>query len=226
MKPSKAPYIIIAIGFIAYNLLSFVIPSEKTGAFWIAYVFGIMSFGIVAFVWKQAMNNGKDFISRYYKIPLVQLGFEYVIISVVLMLIFKFVTIAPSWIAVLICALFLCIVCIGFITTDSAVEAGIQEIEHIEQNINKKRSYIKNLQIEVEILAEKETDAEIKKKLTILAKKIRLSDSMSDDSIADLEQNLMDRVSSYDMSSNKIATIEEIEQLLLKRNKKVKALKG
>ncbi|MDE7363899.1 MAG: hypothetical protein K2N27_03270 [Ruminococcus sp.] len=226
MKPSKAPYIIIAIGFIAYNLLSFVIPSEKTGAFWTTYVFGIISFGIVAFAWKRAIDNGKDFISRYYKIPLVQLGFAYVIISVVLMLIFKFVTIAQVWTAVLICALLLCIVCIGFITTDSAIEAGIQEIERIEQNISKKRSYIKNLQIEVEMLAEKETDAEIKKKLTILAKKIRLSDPMSDDSVSDLEQNLIDRVSAYDMSSDKTAAIEEIEQILLKRNKKIKALKG
>lgn len=226
MKTSKTPYLILLIGFVIYNLLAFVIPGEKTGTFWTAYAFGVISFGITAFSWERAIDNEKDLMSRYYKIPIVQLGLAYTIISSVLMLIFKFVTIAPLWASLLICALLLCAVCIGLITADSSVETGTQEIERIEQNISKKRSYIKNLQIKVEMLAEAEKDAEIKDKLTDLAKKIRLSDPMSDESLTDIEDGLSIKVLSIGNSMDKTATINEAETLLLKRNKIVKSLKG
>jgi hypothetical protein len=225
MKKSKTPYIVIAIVFIIYNLLAFVIPSEKTATFWIAYAFGIVSFAVAAFTWKRTIDNGKDLMSKYYKIPVVQLGMVYVIVSSVLMLLFKFATFVPTWAVFLICALLLCVVCIGLITVDSAVDVGTKEIERIEQNISTKRAFIKDLQIEVEMLAETESDSEIKERLTALAKKIRLSDPMSDDSVSDIENEIITCVKDFG-KSDKLSEIDEIEMLLLKRNKKVKAMKG
>ena len=95
-----------------------------------------------------------------------------------------------------------------------------------ENKVAVKRQFIKDLQIEVEMLAETETDAEIKQKLTELAKKIRLSDPMSDPSRAELEEEPLAKVAVIENSSDRAAAINEVKRLLLKRNKKVKALKG
>lgn len=226
MKTSKTSYIVTAVLFVVYNLLAFVIPSGKTLAFWIAYAFGIISFGVMIFTWKRAIDSGKDIMSRYYKIPLLRIGLGYVILSAVLMMLFKFIPDAPIWVPLLICALLLCAVFIGLITSDSAVETGLQEVERIEKNISTKRAFIKDLQIEVEMLAETESDPEIKSMLTDLAKKIRLSDPMSDDSLSSLEAKLSEKLAEIENSSCKAEIIKEAEMLLLKRNKKVKALKG
>ena len=58
------------------------------------------------------------------------------------------------------------------------------------------------------------------------AKKIRLSDPMSDPSLSELEDELLSKVNTIESSSDKASAIKEAETLLLKRNKKVKALKG
>ena len=93
-------------------------------------------------------------------------------------------------------------------------------------NIKFKRSFIKSLQIDIEMYAETEKDSEIKERLYALAKKIRLSDPMSDDSVSLLEQELIEKVAQFEKSADKSSSIEEIETLLIKRNKKVKAIKG
>ena len=83
-----------------------------------------------------------------------------------------------------------------------------------------------DLQIDVEMLAETEANPEIKQKLVEFAKKIRFSDPMSDPSLSDIEKDLADKISAIGNSGNKADTIQEAEMLLLKRKKKVKALKG
>ena len=62
--------------------------------------------------------------------------------------------------------------------------------------------------------------------LSVLAKKIRLSDPMSDSSLAELEEELLAKVAAIENSNDRVAAIKEAENLLLKRNKKVKAMKG
>lgn len=95
-----------------------------------------------------------------------------------------------------------------------------------ENKVAVKRQFIKDLQIEVEMLAEIESDEEVRQKLTEFAKKIRFSDPMSDSSLSELEDELSAKVADIGNSSDSVATIKEAETLLMKRNRKVKALKG
>lgn len=104
--------------------------------------------------------------------------------------------------------------------------AGTEMITATENKVAVKRQFIKDLQIEVEMLAEGEADGEIKQKLTELANKIRLSDPMSDSSLSELEEELLAKVAAIENSNDRTAAIKEAETLLLKRNKKVKALKS
>ena len=64
--------------------------------------------------------------------------------------------------------------------------AGCNEIERVEANVQKKVFYIRELQAAIELLADNESDAAVKTALTQLAERIRYSDPMSSEQLADL----------------------------------------
>ncbi len=78
------------------------------------------------------------------------------------------------------CALILGISAISLISAD--VARG--EINRVEEKVNQKVFYIRELQADVEMLAEQEQNPEIKTSLTRLAEKIRYSDPMSNVALA------------------------------------------
>ena len=218
---NKTPYIVIAILFVIYNVIAFVIPTTKTSAFWICYAFTVISFAVQAYVWYATIGKKQDLKSKLLGSSVTYISAVHLAIQFVAFLIFMFVSSAPNWCAILVCVMILGISAVCMITTN----AGTEMITATENKVAVKRQFIKDLQIEVEMLAETETDSEIKLKLTELAKKIRLSDPMSDPSLADLENEMSIKVASIDHSTDKSAAIAEVERLLLKRNKKVIAFK-
>ena len=219
---NKTPYIVIAILFVLFNVIAFAIPTEKASVFWIGYVFTVIAFAVVGFVWYLTIGKKQDLKSKLLGSSVAYISAVYLAVQFVAFLVFMFVSSAPNWCAVLVCVAILGISAICMITTN----AGTEMITATENKVAVKRQFIKDLQIEVEMLAETETDAEIKQKLTELSKKIRLSDPMSDASLAEIEDELALKVTAIGTSSEKIAAINEAEALLLKRNKKTKALKG
>lgn len=219
---NKTPYIVIAILFVLFNVTAFMIPTEKTSVFWIGYVFTVIAFAVVGFVWYLTIGKKQDLKSKLFGSSVAYISAVYLAVQFVAFLVFMFVSSAPSWCAVLVCVAILGISAICMITTNASTEM----ITATENKVAVKRQFIKDLQIEVEMLAETETDAEIKQKLTELAKKIRLSDPISDPSLSELEEELSDKVATIESSSDRAVAIKNAETLLLKRNKKVKALKG
>lgn len=218
---NKTPYIVIAILFVLFNVIAFVIPTDKTAAFWIGYVFTVIAFAVQVYVWYVTIGKKQDLKSKLLGSSVTYITAVYLVLQFVAFLIFMFVSSATNWCAILVCVMILGISAVCMITTN----AGTEMIRATENKIAVKRQFIKDLQIEVEMIAETETDSEIKLKLTELAKKIRLSDPMSDPSLADLENKMSIKVASIENSDDKSAAIVEVERLLLKRNKKVIALK-
>lgn len=219
---NKTPYIVIAILFILFNVIAFVIPTEKTSAFWIGYVFTVIAFAVQAYVWYASIGKKKDLKSKLLGSSVTYISAVYLAIQFAAFLIFMFVSSVPNWCAILVCVLILGISSVCMITAN----AGTEMITATENKVAIKRQFIKDLQIEVEMLAEMETDGDVKQKLTELAKKIRLSDPMSDVSLSKLEEELMTKISAIGNRNDKMNAINEAETLLLKRNKKVEALKG
>ena len=219
---SKTPYIVIGIVFVLFNIIAFAIPTDKSIGFWIAYAFTVIAFVIQAFMWYLSISKKKDLKSKLLGASIPYIGVVYLVIQLIAFLILMFIPSVPTWIIILVCALILGISAIFMIGTN----AGKEMVTATENKIAAKRQFIKNLQIDVEMLVETETDSNIKQQLTELAKKIRLSDPMSDDSLNDLEEELSSMVAAIENCSDKASAISEAETLLIKRNKKVKALKG
>lgn len=218
---NKTPYIVIAILFVLFNVFAFVIPTDKTAAFWIGYVFTVIAFAVQAYVWYVTIGKKQDLKSKLLGSSVTYISAVYLVIQFVAFLIFMFVSSAPNWCAILVCVMILGTSAVCMITTN----AGTEMITATENKVAVKRQFIKDLQIKVEMLIETETDSEIKLKLTELAKKIRLSDPMSDPSLLELENELSDKIAVIENSTDKARTINEAELLLTKRNKVLKSLK-
>ena len=129
--------------------------------------------------------------------------------------------IIPSWIAIIVCALILGVSAICLISADAARE----EISRVEEKVNRKVFYIRELQVDVEMLTEQEQNPETKMALKKLAEKIRYSDPMSSEDLVDLETKISEKVVALKTADHKSKMIVELDSLLTERNKKVKLLK-
>lgn len=220
-KNSLRGYLILGILFVLISILAFVIPTEKTATFWIAYAFTAAAFAAQIGIWKAAFGKEDSLKSKFLGFPVIHIGIVYIAVQTVAFLVFKFAPSLPAWAAIVVCALIAGLSALCMIAADT----GSTEIRRVEAKVRKKVFYIKSLQVDVEMLAEEESDAETKKALQQLAEKIRFSDPMSDEQLADLEEKIANKVEALKTAPSKTQLISELNSLLTERNKKCKILK-
>ena len=222
MKKNKGmAYAVLAIAFVLFNIIAFAVPTAKTATFWIAYAFSVVAFASQIVIWKFAFKGADTLKSKFLGIPLISVGITYLIIQIIAFAIFMVLPLTASWISIVVCALILGISAICLIGT----ETGREEINRVEEKVKKKVFYIKALQVEIEMLASTEIDAETKSALTKLAEKIRFSDPMSNEILADLEEEIAAKVKELKIAKNKAEIITVLDLLITERNKKAKLLK-
>ena len=222
MKKNKGMgYAVLAIAFLLFNVIAFAVPTAKTATFWIAYVFTAVAFALQIGIWKFAFKGADTLKSKFLGIPLISVGITYLIIQIIAFAIFMALPLTASWIAIVVCALILGISAICLIGT----ETGREEINRVEEKVEKKVFYIKSLQVDIEMLVSAERDADTKAALTKLAEKIRFSDPMSNDVLANLEAEISAKVKELKTAENKAEIITVLDSLVTERNKKAKLLK-
>lgn len=214
-------YLTLGVVFALFNVIAFVIPTDKTATFWTAYVFSIIAFAVQIPLWKIALSKKDTLKSKFLGIPVIHVGITYLIIQLVAFAIFMVFPTLPVWLAVVVCAIILAISAL----CDIAGQAGANEINRLEEKIKVKRAFIQFLQTDIEMLVESETDAEIKAALQKLAEKVRFSDPITHDTLEELESRITAKVEELKTATDKKTPIKEVESLLMERNKKVKDLK-
>lgn len=219
-KNSTKGYVILGILFALISIIAFAVPTVKTVTFWIAYVFTAAAFAAQIIIWRTAL--GKETLkSKFLGFPVVHIGIVYTVIQVIAFAVFMFVPTLPTWSAIVVCSVIAGISAVCMISAD----AGRNEIERVEAKVQKKVFYIRELQTVVELLTDVETDADTKAALDQLAEKIRFSDSMSSEKLANLENKISAKVLELKTAPNKVEIITELNSLLDERNKKCKNLK-
>ena len=222
MKKNKGmAYAVLAIAFVLFNVIVFAIPTAKTTTFWIAYAFTVVAFASQIAIWKFAFKGADTLKSKFLGIPLISVGITYLIIQIIAFAVFMALPLTASWIAIVVCALILGISAICLIGT----ETGREEAGRVEEKVEKKVFYIKSLQVDIEMLASAERDADTKAALTKLAEKIRFSDPMSNEALAELEAEITAQVKELKTAENKAEIITVLDSLVTERNKKTKILK-
>ena len=219
-KNSTKGYIILGILFTLVSIIAFAVPTIKTATFWIAYVFTAAAFAAQIIIWNKALGK-EELKSKFLGLPVVHIGIVYAIVQTVVFAVFLIVPTLPVWSAVVVCSVIAGVSAVCMISAD----AGRNEIERVEAKVQKKVFYIRELQVDVELIAAAETDTDTKAALTQLAEKIRFSDPMSTEQLADLESKISTKAAGLKTAANKMKIITELNFLLDERNKKCKLLK-
>lgn len=222
MKNNSAKgYAALGILFVLLSVIAFVLPTDKTATFWIAYGFSVVAFGAQLAIWPKALGKEEPLKSKFLGFPVISIGIVYLVVQTLAFVLFLLIPTLPSWSAIVVCALIAGISGVCLIGAD----IGGSEIKRVEEKVKTKVFYLKELQTEVELLADKEADSTIKAALTQLATKIRFSDPMSSPQLANLEATITAKVQELKKSNSKGEIITEITLLLEERNKKCKILK-
>ena len=220
-KNSTKGYVILGTLFALVSVIVFVVPAERTVAFWIAYAFSAVSFAAQIVIWKVALGREKPLKSKFLGLLVVHIGVVYLVVQIIALAVFLSIPTLPVWSAVIACAAIAGVSAVCMIASD----VGRGEIERVEAGVQSKVFRIREMQTEVELLANAEKDAAAKAALAQLAEKLRFSDPMSDERLADLENRIGAKIAGLSTAAEKTAIIEELNSLLEERNRKCKILK-
>lgn len=220
-KNSSKGYLILGILLVLVSVIAFAVPSAKNTAFWISYGFTVLAFAAQIAIWKAAFGRAEFLKSKFLGFPIVHIGIVYLVVQIIDLAVFLFIPTLPIWSAVVACAVIAGVSAVCMIASD----VGRSEIERVSAKVREKTFYIKQLQVDVELLAGAETDTATKSALTRLAEKIRYSDPMSDGQLADIEDRITVKFAELKSSADKVKIINELNSLLDERNRKCKLLK-
>ncbi len=220
-KNSSKGYLILGILFVLVSVIAFAVPSEKNTAFWISYAFTLIAFAAQIVIWKSTLGRAESLKSKFLGFPIVHIGMVYLVVQVIAFGVFLFIPTLPIWSAVVVCAVVAGVSAVCMIASD----VGRSEIERVSAKVQEKTFFIKQVQTEIELLADAETDIATKSALTQLAEKICYSDPVSNEHIADIEDRITVKIAELKSSADKVKIIAELNLLLDERNKTIKILK-
>lgn len=207
-----------------YNIIAFLIPAVKNTTFWVAYAFSNLSILISGLVILGALDK-EGIKNKFQSMPMVYISLTYTTIQLVTVFFEIYYPINFRY-SILINIVILGLSIIGF----SIIGAGKKEIEKVEEKVQEKVFFIKELQTEIEIFVDKIKDEQTKKELNLLAETIKYSDPMSHSQLATIENQINTKVQKITQitDDNELIkeTCKEIQQLLAERNKKAKIYKG
>ena len=218
---------VLLISMVVYNVAVFVFANNFKANFWCGYVFTMAAFLLQILFAFIAFGKADTLKKTFLGLPIVQLGFTYLVLQVIWGFLVIFVTAITASIGAVASVVLLGIYLIAII---SAV-AGREMVQATEDKVKVKTFYIKSLLVDVESLVDKTEDVVLKKNLKDLIDIIKYSDPMSSDSLFGIESKieakaeaLINVVGTADISNAK-SLISELQSLFIERNKKCKLLK-
>lgn len=178
---------VLGIVLIAFLILSWAIPFQRTAAYWVGFVFGIIGILAAALGMAAAFKKGGDTRSKFYGFPIARIA----VIYLVAQLIFSFILmglsfIVPFWIGLIVCILILLGALLGFIAADAARD----EIERQDVQLKQDVSSMRALQSKINVLVNNCEDTEVKAVVQKLARDFRYSDPVSSTDTAEIEEQL------------------------------------
>lgn len=178
---------ILGIIFVAFSAVAFAAPFVKNGAFWLAYIFAVVSIVAQGYAAYTAFVKGDKAKSKLYGFPIARIGTTYMIAQLILSIIFmalaKFV---PAWVVIIVGVLALSAAAIGLIST----EVMRDEIEHQDVKLKKEVKLMRSLQSKTRFISTQCSNPALTKKLEELSDDLRYSDPVSSESLEVIETEL------------------------------------
>lgn len=83
MKNSIIGYLILLVACILFNALSFLLPINRVGNFWVDYGFTMFAFVFQIVIWNLAFDKKKNMRGIFYGISLAHIGIVYLVIQII-----------------------------------------------------------------------------------------------------------------------------------------------
>ena len=218
--------LIYLIIFLVFNMLVFFIFKDKSGVFWMSYVFALIAFA-VKIISTFLAYRAFEVEAVFFGIPLASLSMYYFFAQLFAAVVFMIFRNAPTKLAFAVQVIILAVYAVVAILTLFTRDA----VQDVNDNIKISTTAIKTMQADVEALRDGVSDPELKNRLRKLAETIRYSDPMSNDAVLDIEDQIMQSISELRIycedndKANAMQACRNTEMLFLQRNRTLRATK-
>lgn len=229
MKRNTARWLVVlAVVLIVYNVVVFAVPFEKTGVFFLSWIFTLAAIFAQAYVVHTAFYRGADIKSKFYGWPIARIGILYLALQTAAGLIFMGLGGRVSlWIPLVLYVLLLGLSVVGFVAADATRD----EVSRQDQKQRSQVLLMRDLQSRVAALSRTAQDGPVRGALEQFSENLRFSDPVSGEALRNIERDLtacIDALQQAVMESNPqnaIALIQKGEALLVERNRLCKGNK-
>lgn len=215
--------LIYLVIFIAYNLLVFLVFKGFNAVFWVSYGFMVVAY-LIHIACILGIGRNLNVRALFFGIPLASFSVFFVGAEFFTSLVFMiFRGLASVKVAVVVQAILLCvfivIAAISLMTRDA--------VQSVDTKIKENVSFIKGINVDVEMLLQRSSDAEVKAALRKLSETVKYSDPMSSSAVAMQEQMIMQHLTELRTAfdAGNLDAVKElsakIELLFVERNKKL-----
>lgn len=182
--------VIWMIAAAAYLLLAFTYSrTPYSEVMWISIGFTLVSYGLAFFLMYLVFGKTLSFTKRFLGLPLHLIGVVYAAIQTVASFVFLFSSFSPRSAFVFQVILLGC--CLLIILSTQFVRS---HVEHIDWEIEQKRSYLRDLERRVGLLLPIIQDPEIKKYVKTIYDKLKYANPMSPRRAAALESDVSEKI--------------------------------
>lgn len=181
-------YIVLAIVFIAFSVISFAVPFNRTNIFWLGYICGVIASAFQIYILKMSFFGEGNVKSKFYGFPIARIGLIYLAVQIIAsfmeMALGKYI---PFGVVLIINVIVIAFALVGSIAADAMRE----EIERQDVKLKKDVTKMRNLQSLASTLEGQCSDESLKKTLGKMSEEFRFSDPVSSDSAESLEDDLL-----------------------------------
>lgn len=229
-KKSVSTAIVFGVVFVIINVLFWGIPFPKGASSIIAYVFSLISVILGFAITSYAFSKGEDIRSKVYGFPVFRIGYLYAAVQAIftfIICIFNAFFDVPSWVSLVFSIVVLGLAGIGVIGANAARDIVTKQEEQFAEQTKK----VTEFKLNIDSIASRCPEGELKKKINTLAEEFRYSDPVSSDALKDIEQKLSEEVAVLRalVTANPeeaMKQADEVQYLLAERNQLCKATKG
>jgi hypothetical protein len=222
--------IVIGVVFIAFNLLAFVIPFERGGAFWVAYFFSLLAIGGLVLADWVAFRNATTLTRAFLGMPIIKVavgalttqlitGFAYMIAATFLNV--------GAWQPAVTGTIILATAIIFIFKVDW----GREVIERVDERKLASTAFMITFRADVQALLPRIADEVLKTKVAEIAQTAKRSDPVTSEAIAMLEAKIADTFRGlesavkHNVLDDAHSLADELSHQLTERNIKCKASK-
>ncbi|MBQ3085394.1 MAG: hypothetical protein IJC46_08120 [Clostridia bacterium] len=233
MNQTKKPgmiALIMGLIFLAYNVIVFIAAgfAEHTAVFWLSYGFMLVAFITFAGA-SVAMSQSDRFLKDWiFGRPILTDAGIYVGVELLLSVIFMIVDGAASWQLAFILQFLLFVAALVLILSCFYAKSVVEDIQ---ERVDQKTGYIRMLQADASVVAQRCADPEARARYAKLAEDIRFSDPMSSPALQEIERAIAETIAQGKNAvlagdyRGAIVLCDHASAMLYERNEKCKILK-